>query len=111
MNIIVKRAVLYYCEKYPLARISLLTWYHEFSKHDFKNFNALKTVYGKASLVAQNRVIFNIKGNDFRLIISINFRQQATYVIWFGTHHEYTKIDAATIAFNTRILSYKPKEK
>jgi len=111
MNIIIKRAVLYYCDKYPLARISLLTWYHEFLKHDFKNFNALKTVYGKASLVGQNRVIFNIKGNDFRLIISINFRQHAAYIIWFGTHDEYNKIDVAAVAFNTRILTYKPKEK
>ena len=109
MNVIVKRSVLFYCDKYPLARIALLTWYHEFSKHNFKNFNALKTVYGTASLVAQNRVIFNIKGNDFRLIISSNFRQQAAYIIWFGTHLEYNKIDA--IAFNTRILTYKPKEK
>lgn len=111
MNIIGKRSVLYYCDKYPLARLSLLTWYHEFTKHDFKNFNTLKTVYGSASLVSQNRVIFNIKGNDFRLIISINFRQQAAYIIWFGTHQEYNKIDAATEVFNTRILTYKSKEK
>jgi mRNA interferase HigB len=111
MNIIVRRSILYYCEKYPKARIALLTWYQEFSKQEFKSYNALKTVYGTASLVAQNRVIFNIKGNDFRLIISINFRQQAAYVIWFGTHNEYNKIDVTTVAFNTRILTYKPKEK
>lgn len=111
MNIIVKRAVLYYCEKYPLARIALLTWYHEFSKQGIKNFNELKSVYGTASLVAQNRVIFNIKGNDFRLIISINFPQQAAYIIWFGTHSEYNRIDAGTVAFNTRILTFKAKER
>ena len=111
MNIIVRRAILYYSEKYPLAKIALLTWYHEFSKQDFKNFHELKAVYGTSSLIAGNRVIFNIKGNDFRLIISINFRQQAAYVIWFGPHTEYNKIDAATVVFNTRILTYKPKEK
>lgn len=111
MNIIVRRSILYYCERYPLARTALLTWYHEFSKQGFKTFNELKSVYGTASLVAQNRVIFNIKGNDFRLVTSINFKQQAAYVIWFGSHQAYNKIDAATVAFNTRILTFKPKEK
>jgi mRNA interferase HigB len=111
MPIIVKRAVLYYCEKYPPARIALLTWYHEFSNQDFKNFHELKAVYGNVSLVRQNRVIFNIKGNDFRLIISINFRRAAAYIIWFGTHTEYNKIDAGSISFNTRILIYKPNQK
>ena len=111
MNIIVKRAILYYCEKYPLAKIALLTWYHEFSKQGFKNFNELKLIYGTASLVVQNRVIFNNRGNDFRLIISLNFRKQAAYIIWFGSHKEYNRIDAVTIEFNTRILTFKPKEK
>ena len=110
MNIIVRRSVLYYCEKYPKAKIALLTWYHEFAKQKFRNFNELKQVYGTASLVLQNRVIFNIKGNDFRLIVSINFRQAAAYIIWFGTHAEYNKIEAGTVVFNTRILTFKSKK-
>ncbi len=110
MNIIVKRAVLYYTDKYPLARIALLTWYHEFSTQEFKNFNELKTVYGSASLIGRHRVIFNIKGNDFRLIIAVNFRQKAAYIIWFGTHKEYNIINAETVSFNTKILTYKNKK-
>lgn len=97
MNVITKRTILYYSEKYPTAKIALLTWLKEFSNTNFESFNALKEVYGNASVVPNYRVIFNIKGNDFRLIISINFRTQAAYVIWFGTHKEYDKIDAATI--------------
>jgi mRNA interferase HigB len=111
VNIIVKRTILYYCEKYPKARISLLTWYHEFSKQTFKNFNELKSWIGTVSLVAQHRVIFNIKGNEYRLIVSVNFRQQAAYIIWFGTHTEYDKIDAATVPFNQQILTFKAKPK
>lgn len=111
MNIIVKRTILFYCEKYPAARLSLLTWFHEFSKQTFKHFNELKTTYGNSSLIAQNRVIFNIKGNEFRLIVSVNFRQQAAYIIWFGTHSEYNRIDAAKVEFNSQILKFKPKEK
>ena len=109
MNIIVKRAMLYYIDKYPKAKTSLLTWYNEFLKQDFYTFNELKEVYGSASVVANNRVIFNIKGNDFRLIVSVNFRQLAAYIIWFGTHKEYDRINAATIEFDTAILKYKTK--
>ncbi len=109
MNVIVKRAVLYYVEKYPLAKTSLLTWYNEFLEHKFHNFNELKQVYGNASIIANNRVIFNIKGNDFRLIVSVNFKQLAAYIIWFGTHKEYDKINTGTIEFDTRILNYKDK--
>jgi mRNA interferase HigB len=109
MNIIVKRAVLYYINKYPQAKTALLAWYNEFLKQDFHHFNELKAVYGNASIVANNRVIFNIKGNDYRLIVSVNFKQLAAYIIWFGTHKEYNKIDTETIEFDTNILTYKAK--
>jgi mRNA interferase HigB len=69
------------------------------SKCSFENFNQLKSTYGNASIVSNDRVIFNIKGNDFRLIVSINFKRQAAYIIWIGTHKEYDTIDAATIKY------------
>lgn len=97
MNIITKRTILYYIDQYPLASNSLKNWHEELSKTDFKNFNELKVVYGNASIIANNRVVFNIKGNSFRLIVSINFAKQAAYLIWFGTHAEYDIIDATSI--------------
>lgn len=109
MNIIVKRAILFYIDKYPQAQIGLLTWYNEFLKEEFKNFNELKTTYGNASIVGKNRVVFNIKGNDHRLVVAINFKQLAAYVIWFGTHKEYDKINVETVEFDTKILNYKTK--
>jgi mRNA interferase HigB len=110
VNIIVKRAILFYADKYPQAKTALLTWYTEFSKAEFRNFNELKEVYGNASIVASRRVIFNIKGNEYRLIVSVNFNQQAAYVIWFGTHKQYDKIDVGTVEFDTSILNYKTKK-
>lgn len=107
MNIIVKRAVLFYADKFPPARTALLTWYAEFLKADFSNFNELKEVYGSASIVANSRVIFNIKGNEYRLIVSVNFKKKAAYIICFGTHKQYDKIKAETISFDTKILNYK----
>ncbi|WP_026712401.1 type II toxin-antitoxin system HigB family toxin [Flavobacterium daejeonense] len=107
MKILVKKTILFYIKKYPIAATQLLIWYNEFSKLEFKNFNEVKRVYGNASIVNNNRVVFNIKGNDFRLVISVNFLQSACYVIWFGTHKEYDKINVATIVFDTTILTDK----
>lgn len=107
MNIIVRRAIIYYADKYPPAKNALLVWYNEFLKQDFGSFNELKAMYGNASLVGSGRVIFNIKGNDYRLIISVNFHQRAAYIIWFGTHIEYDRINAETVLFDTKILKYK----
>lgn len=88
-----------------MAQTPLLVWMHEFEKKQFANFNQLKTVYGNASIVANNRVVFNIKSNDFRLIVSVNFIQQACYIIWFGTHKDYDKINVETVGFDTTILT------
>lgn len=67
----------------------------------FKTFNELKEVYGNASIVNNSIVVFNFKGNDFRLVIAVNFQQSACYVIWFGTHKECDKINVETVAFDT----------
>ncbi len=84
-----------------------MIWYYEFSKLNVSNFNELKAVYRNASIVANNRMVFNIKGNDYRLIISSNFIQSAYYVIWFGTNKEYDKINVETVDFDTLILQEK----
>ena len=97
MNIITKRTILYYIKLYPLASNSLKNWCDELSHAEYKNFNDLKNVYRNASIITNNRVVFNIKGNSFRLIVSFNFETQTLYVIWFGPHAAYDKIDAANI--------------
>ncbi|WP_295664550.1 type II toxin-antitoxin system HigB family toxin [uncultured Mucilaginibacter sp.] len=90
---------MHYIDLYPLAAISLKSWHNEFSQANFTSFNELKGVYGNASVIANKRVVFNIKGNSYRLITSFNFDAQAVYVIWFGTHSAYDKIDAANVKF------------
>ena len=107
MNIIARRAILFYIERYPDSETALMTWYHEFSKQNFDSFNQLKSNYRKASIISNHRVIFNINGNSYRLIVSVNIKQSAAYIIWFGTHQEYDKIDATNIEFDIRILNYK----
>ncbi|TFF38259.1 type II toxin-antitoxin system HigB family toxin [Mucilaginibacter psychrotolerans] len=101
MNIITRRTLLYYIEQYPLAANSLKSWYDELLKAGFNNFNELKEVYGNASIIPNIRIVFNIKGNSYRLIVSVRFETQALYVIWFGPHAAYDKVDAANVKFIT----------
>jgi mRNA interferase HigB len=107
MKILVKKILLYYVKKYQLAETPLLIWYNELSKLRVTNFNELKLVYGNANLVRNSRVVFNIKSNDFRIVVSVNFIQSACYIIWFGTHNEYDKINVETVDFDTSILTKK----
>ena len=97
---IIKRVTLIaFYTKHIEAKKSIQLWYHEIKDNEFKNFNELKAVYKNASLVANNRIIFNIKGNDYRLVVKINFYTKQIFIIWFGTHTEYNKIDVATIKY------------
>ena len=98
-NIIARKTLLEYCKKYPQAKNALLEWYSELLKSEFRSFNELKKVYGNASLVGDDRVVFNIMGNKYRLIVRIVFEYKAIQVKWFGTHTEYDKIDVRQIKY------------
>ena len=92
-NIIARRTLLDYCQKYPEAAAALQEWYYELLVSEFKNFNELKKVYGNASLIGDDRVIFNIMGNKFRLVVRMVFDYKAIQIKWFGTHAEYDQTD------------------
>jgi len=96
-NIIARKTLLGYCKKYPLAENAILEWHAELLKSDFKNFNHLKKIYGNASLVGDDRVVFNIMGNKYRLVVRIVFEYKTIQIKWFGTHNEYDKINVTTI--------------
>jgi len=101
-NIIARKTLLDYCKKYPLAASALQEWYHELIQYDFKNFNELKVVYRNASLVADDRVVFNIMGNKYRLVVRIVFQFKAIQIKWFGTHTEYDEIDVTVTNFKKK---------
>lgn len=101
-NIITRKTLLDYCKHYPLAALALQEWYHELIQCDFKNFNELKMVYGSASLVADNRVVFNIMGNKFRLVVRIVFEFRAIQIKWFGSHEEYDQVDVTSTNFKKK---------
>lgn len=101
-NIIARRTLLAYAARYPKAATALFGWYHECLSADFKNFNELKKLYGNASLVGDDRVVFNILGNKYRLVVRIVFEYKVIQVKWFGTHAEYDKLDVTTAPFKKR---------
>ena len=101
-NTITRRTLLEYCRKYPEASTALQEWYYELLTSEFKNFNELKKVYANASLVGDDRVIFNIMGNKFRLVVRIVFEYKAIQVKWFGTHAEYDRTDVTTVKFKKK---------
>lgn len=98
-NIITRRTLLEYCKKYPVAATALLEWYHGLVLKGYRNFNELKLDYPSASLVGDDRVVFNIMGNKFRLIVRIVFEFKSIQIKWFGSHAEYDKIKVETIQF------------
>jgi mRNA interferase HigB len=103
-NIIARKTLLEYCKKYPEAAVALQEWYYELLKSEFKNFNELKKVHGNASLVGDDRVIFNIMGNNYRLVVRIVFEYKAIQVKWFGTHSEYDKTDVLVVKYKKKKL-------
>jgi len=98
-NIINRKTLLAYCEKYPNAKSALLEWYHEFLSAEFQSFHELKAVYGNASLVGDDRVVINIMGNHYRLVIRVVFVYKTIQIKWFGTHAQYDKIDVTQVKF------------
>jgi mRNA interferase HigB len=98
-NIINRKTLLAYCNEYPAARNALLEWYHELLKSDFSSFQDLKSKYGNASIVGDDRVVFNVLGNKYRLVVRMVFLYKTIQIKWFGTHSEYDKIDVSTVNY------------
>ena len=83
--------------KHPDAEQALRAWYKETEVADWKKPNDITRYYRTASILASNRVVFNIKGNDYRLITTINYDYKIVYIRFIGTHKEYDRINAEDI--------------
>ena len=79
------------------AEGSLKAWFAEAKLAQWTTPQDVKNQYANASIIAIKRVVFNIKGNDYRLIVAIAYRMQYVHVKFMGTHAEYDKVDAATV--------------
>jgi len=97
MRIIARSTLRSFWEKYPDSEQSLKAWFHEASRAQWQSPSDIKRLYRNASIIANNRVVFNIKGNDYRLIVHVRYDISIIFIRFIGTHQEYDKIDAATI--------------
>ena len=99
MRIISKRVLTNFSShpKYSDAKTAIEAWYSEAKTATWKDPSQIKSQYRNASILKNNRVVFNIAGNKYRLIVSINFPAQIIYIKFIGTHKEYDKINANTV--------------
>ena len=97
MRVIALSTLREFWRKHASAQVPLQNWYAEASRASWKSPADVKEAHRNASFVAGERVVFNLKGNDYRLIVAMRYRSQIMYVRFVGTHREYDKVNAATV--------------
>jgi mRNA interferase HigB len=81
----------------PAVKAALDAWFDEISKAKWANSAEVKRRYATASIVNAERIVFNIKGNSYRLIVAVDFEKGIVWIKWIGTHKQYDAIDAAEV--------------
>jgi mRNA interferase HigB len=97
MNIYNRSSLLTFYKRHPDCKDSLEKWYHDVASKTWKKPNDIIRDFNTARTIKNNRVIFGINHNDYRLIAEINFIKGWVFVKFIGTHAEYDRIDATTI--------------
>jgi mRNA interferase HigB len=97
MRIIAHRTISEYGKQHANAKTALDDWYKVTKAAIWKNLPDMKATFNSVDYVGNQRYVFNIKGNDYRLVGKILFVQQIIYIRFIGTHSEYDKIDSSTI--------------
>lgn len=97
MRIIAKKPLREFWERHPAAKGPLLAWYREVEHEDWATPAEVKAKYGSASIVDSERVVFNIKGNEYRLVVRINYTYRIVYVRFVGTHADYDSVDVEEV--------------
>ena len=97
MRVISRKTLREFWGRHPEAQQPLQAWYDDVRHADWKFPAEIKDAYRNASFLANNRVVFNIKGNRYRLIVAVQYVHGILYIRFVGTHPDYDRIDAATI--------------
>lgn len=97
VRIVARRTLREFWNKHADAEQPLRAWYHDVRNADWSSPADVKRVYANASIVGENRIVFNIGGNKYRLVVAVNYRYRLCYVRFIGTHKAYDRIDVATV--------------
>jgi mRNA interferase HigB len=100
MRVIAVSTLMRYGILHADAKGQLETWHEDVKRADWKTPHDITQQIMGVSVLTSGRVCFNIKGNDYRLIVDVNYETGIVYILWFGPHAEYDKIDANTVARN-----------
>lgn len=82
---------------YSALKAALDAWFSEASKSDWRNSADVKRHYSTASIVSNERIVFNIKGNDYRLVVAVDFEKSIVWIKWIGTHKDYDRINVKEV--------------
>ncbi len=99
MRVIAVKTLREYIIEFPQAGQALLSWHEEATQAQWNNPNELKAQFRNASVLSEKRVVFNIHGNSNRLIVDIEYRLKIVFIVWFGSHKQYDRINAKTISY------------
>jgi mRNA interferase HigB len=97
MRIVAITTLQAFWDKHPDAKVPLQAWYALASRAGWRSPSEIKAAYRNASFIANERVVFNIKGNDYRLVVLVRYDKGLLFVKFVGTHAQYDKIDASTV--------------
>lgn len=92
MRVISFRKLREYFDKDPKAKVGLQDWYKKATKSNWENFSELKNTFNSADSVGNGRFVFNIKGNNYRLIAIVRFKFKIVLIRWVGTHKNYDNL-------------------
>lgn len=97
MVVISKSQINKFCKNHTDAEDAVMQWYYETKLAEWKSFHEIKKTFNSVDAVGNDRYVFNIRGNKYRLIALIFFSTRTVYIRFIGTHVEYNKIDVTTI--------------
>ena len=97
MRIIARKPLREFWERHPDAERPLRAWHKDVQTRGWNTPADVKAVYPKASIIGDNRVVFNIKGNAYRLVVRIDYPRHIVYVRFVGTHVDYDRINAGEV--------------
>jgi len=105
MNIYNRSSLISFYEKHPDSKTSIERWYHDVAAAKWKKPNDVVRDYNTARTIGNNRVVFKISHNDYRLIAEINYIKGWLFIKFIGTHQQYDKVDAEIVDM------FKPQKK
>jgi mRNA interferase HigB len=99
MRIIARNTLIKYWETNPVSEQPLKSWFDEVQNAYWETPNELKWQFRNASVITKKRVVFNIKGNNYRLVVDIEYKIGIVFIVWIGTHKEYDNINVKEIKY------------